>query len=194
MTNKCCTSTRFRISNVKVSVHSVKLITINYPLNNSALIHDTANIKIVHFQNLAFSFFKKRSTGFSTPTVHITGLTCLCDASDLLNILAEFTDFEPCDCLYLKVGTISFSFSVEPGLKSKLIKMSSQFYNKYDFRVPTRFPAVIVKSLYGGASTSIFNSGCAISCGAKRLGEIYRYLDKFDQMVQDVNTMLKNED
>ena len=193
MSHKCCNHNIFRISNIKLTVKSQYSILMNDDLSH-VLVHEVPNLRIIHVNGLAISFFRKKNSGFSSQYAHITGSKCFCEIEGyVLETLALVTNFNVEHCLYMRIGTVAFNFKVSKNLKSRLLKMSPQFYQRYNVTIPQRFPGIVIKKLYGNISALVFSSGSAVCVGAKRINQIYEFQKRFDIMACEIDSLLKSE-
>ena len=189
----CCNHRRFTITNVKLTVKMRKMVTIA-DNDSRVLVHETANLCVYHVNNLSLTIFRNKIHGFCSKFIHVTGTRCHCEIEHhVLETISSVSNAEAADCEFMKIGSISFTYKTCPGLKSRFLKMSPLFYQKHDVRIPRRFPALVLKKLHLNITGLLFNSGHLIGCGARRPQQIYDFIDKFNQLVGDVDRLLISE-
>lgn len=189
----CCNHKEFTITNIKMTLKMRKLVVFADD-DPRILIHETNNIRVHHVNSLSLTVFRNKMHGFQSKYIHVTGTRCYCEIEDhVLQSIVDVSNIQLEDCEYIKVGSISFTRKICSGLKSRFLKMSPAFYQMHDVRVPRKFPALVLKKLHKNISGLLFNSGHLVACGARRPRQIFEFIDKFDQLVDEVNSLLAPE-
>ena len=181
LVNCACINYSFNITNVKISICCIYDIIPDLSTRDDILSHTVRSMTIIHSNDFSYTLFK-----LPTKTIHVTGIKCLCKINEAVSNLSSFTNITQNMISFIKIGTISISFDIPRGLKSKVVNMNRNYFSPFDMRIPFRFPGIIFKKPDSSISCTIFNSGKGIACGFKRMGQIYDFMNLFQTRISTV--------